>query len=294
MIGIRVLKALSILLLLIPLIHTACQRSDGRQKIEQEAMELDRALNRAIVEGSLTVMDRILADTHMGTTPAGHPSTKAEEMAAFAAGETRIEALSVHDARVQRHGSTAWVTARASLRGQTRGREMNGLYRYGRLYAGTQGDLKLVASHWTPIRVAPAVMEAAAVEEGEIITVRPGDTAKTRQGHQQFVGISEATAGAGGLSMNLVVIPPGGQAEPHRHRGYETAIYVLQGRAETCYGEGLHKSVINEAGDFVYIPPDVPHQPRNLSDTEPVLAIVARNDPNEQESVVPYEPRPAD
>ena len=74
------------------------------------------------------------------------------------------------------------------------------------------------------------------------------------------------------------------------HRGYETAIYVLQGRVETRYGAGLRKSVIHEAGDFIFIPADVPHQPVNLSATEPAKALVARNDPNEQESVVPYDP----
>jgi uncharacterized RmlC-like cupin family protein len=50
--------------------------------------------------------------------------------------------------------------------------------------------------------------------------------------------------------------------------------------------------VIHEAGDFIFIPANVPHQPVNLSDTEPAQAIVARNDPNEQESVEPYDPRP--
>ena len=91
--------------------------------------------------------------------------------------------------------------------------------------------------------------------------------------------------------MNLVIIPPGGAAEPHLHRNYETAIYLLKGRVETRYGPGLRQSVINEAGDFIFIPANVPHQPINLSDTEPAQAIVARNDPNEQESVEPYDAR---
>jgi uncharacterized RmlC-like cupin family protein len=44
----------------------------------------------------------------------------------------------------------------------------------------------------------------------------------------------------------------------------------------------------NQAGDFLYIPAGLPHQPVNLSETEPVKAIVARNDANEQENVVLY------
>lgn len=126
--------------------------------------------------------------------------------------------------------------------------------------------------------------------DAEIITVRPDSAIMTRQRLPNFVGISGATAGAGHLSLNLVVIPPGGMAQPHLHRGYETAIYVLSGRVETRYGAGLRKSVINEAGDFIFIPADLPHQAFNLSDTEPARAIVARNDPNEQESVEPYDP----
>ena len=123
-----------------------------------------------------------------------------------------------------------------------------------------------------------------------IITVRPSVETTTRQHLPYFVGISGATAGAKGLSMSLVIVPPGGAAEPHLHQGFETAIYVLKGRVETRYGPGLKQSVVNEAGDFIFIPPDIPHQPVNLSATEPAHAIIARNDPNEQENVVPYDP----
>ena len=91
--------------------------------------------------------------------------------------------------------------------------------------------------------------------------------------------------------MLRVVIPPGAAARAHVHKGYETAVYLAQGRVETRYGAGLKKRVVNVAGDFIYIPPDVPHQPFNLSDTEPAIAIVARTDPNEQESVVLYPDR---
>ena len=124
----------------------------------------------------------------------------------------------------------------------------------------------------------------------EIITVRPTESIMTKQQLPNFVGISATTTGAKHLSMNIVVIPPGGAAKPHVHLGYETAIYILSGRVETRYGPGLSKSVINEAGDFLFIPADLPHQPVNLSATEPARALVARNDPNEQESVVEYDP----
>jgi uncharacterized RmlC-like cupin family protein len=124
----------------------------------------------------------------------------------------------------------------------------------------------------------------------EIVTVRPDEAVMTMQRLPYFVGIAQATAEATAISMSLVVIPPGAVAEPHVHKGFETAIYVLEGRVETRYGRGLAKTLINQAGDFVLIPPDVPHQPANLSATEPARAIIARNDASEEESVVPYDP----
>jgi len=123
-----------------------------------------------------------------------------------------------------------------------------------------------------------------------IVTVRPADERELRQELPFFPGISRSTAGAQGLSMYLVVIPPGAAAQPHCHVGFETAIYLLEGRVETRYGAGLSRSVVSEAGDFVYIPPDLPHQPVNLSATEPARAIVARNDASEDENVVVYDP----
>lgn len=118
--------------------------------------------------------------------------------------------------------------------------------------------------------------------------IRPEREVMTRQQLPYFVGVSGQTVGATGLSMHMVVIPPGGRSQPHSHRGYETGIYVLEGRVETRYGEGLAQSVISEAGDFLFVPPGVPHEAINLSQTEPARAIVARNDPAEQDKVDPY------
>lgn len=126
--------------------------------------------------------------------------------------------------------------------------------------------------------------------QASLVTVRPEREIATGQRLPYFVGISALSAGAKGLSMYLVVVPPGGHAEPHVHCGHETGIYVLEGRVETRYGPGLRQSVINEAGDFLFIPPGVPHQPFNLSETTPARAIVARNQADEQEQVLPYDP----
>jgi uncharacterized RmlC-like cupin family protein len=122
----------------------------------------------------------------------------------------------------------------------------------------------------------------------DIITVRPTETINTVQKLPNYVGISEKTAGSKGISMNIVVIPPSAKAEPHFHDGFETAIYLIKGSVQTFYGENLSKSVVNKQGDFIYIPDGVPHQPVNLSSTDEAIALVSRNDPNEQENVQVY------
>ncbi len=141
---------------------------------------------------------------------------------------------------------------------------------------------------WGPAVAGPA---SAVPDTGQSVTlIRSPPEILTRQRLPNFVGISAATAGARGLSMNLVIIPPGAAAEPHFHKDFESAVYVLEGRVQTRYGPGLTESVITEAGDFLFIPPNVPHQPINLSQTQAARAIVVRNDPNEQEHVILYEP----
>jgi uncharacterized RmlC-like cupin family protein len=47
--------------------------------------------------------------------------------------------------------------------------------------------------------------------------------------------------------------------------------------------------VDNEAGDFLFIEPDIPHEVHNLSDTEPVVAVVARSDADEWQNIIPYD-----
>jgi uncharacterized RmlC-like cupin family protein len=132
---------------------------------------------------------------------------------------------------------------------------------------------------------------AYACRVDEVRVIRPRAQAATeRQQLAYFLGVSGDTCGSTALAMHLVVVPPGAVAEPHYHDGCETAIYQLEGRVETRYGDGLARSVVTEAGDFLFVPPGVPHQPVNLSQTERAVALVARNDASEQERVIPYRP----
>jgi len=99
-------------------------------------------------------------------------------------------------------------------------------------------------------------------------------------------GISAQSTGARKINLQIAAIPPGAWSKAHKHAGHETAIYVLSGEAGMWYGEKLEDHLVAQAGDFVYVPADIPHLPYNLSDVDYCVAIVARTDPNEQESVV--------
>jgi len=122
----------------------------------------------------------------------------------------------------------------------------------------------------------------------KVVGLRPDREVITRQRLPYFVGISGSSVGASGLSMHLVVIPPGAKAEPHVHVGYETGIYVLEGSVLTRWGSTLENEVVSHAGDFLFVPPGVPHEAVNLSSTEPARAVVARNHPAEQDLVEPF------
>ena len=107
-------------------------------------------------------------------------------------------------------------------------------------------------------------------------------------GKQAFTyrtGVTAESAGSLGICMHLLSIPPGERARAHLHEGHETAIYVISGKSGMWYGDNLEEHMCVGEGDFLYIPPGVPHLPYNASQTKPCIAVIARSDPNEQESV---------
>ena len=118
--------------------------------------------------------------------------------------------------------------------------------------------------------------------------IRPDETYHGKQDLAYFAGISRQSAGATGICMHLVTILPGSQAAPHCHEHHETAIYALSGEAGMWHGEDLREHLTVRAGEFLYIPANVPHIPYNLSEAVACVAVVARTDPDEQESVVAY------
>ena len=107
-----------------------------------------------------------------------------------------------------------------------------------------------------------------------------------KQGLNYAVGISAETVGAVGIHLQIVTIPPLIRARAHKHEAHETAIYTIAGSSCCWYGDTLDEHVIVRPGEFFYISAGVPHLPYNPSRTEPYIGVIARTDPNEQESVV--------
>jgi len=116
--------------------------------------------------------------------------------------------------------------------------------------------------------------------------IRPAIPYDGKQGFSYLEGISKESSGSQGIAMMLLTVPPGGRAKAHMHEGHETAIFVLSGEVETFYGERLESRIVTKPGDMFYIPAGVPHLAVNRSTTESCSAVIARTDPNEQESVV--------
>ena len=121
--------------------------------------------------------------------------------------------------------------------------------------------------------------------DGGCVVVRTGDGYDGKQGVSLSAGVSRGSAGSQGLCMHVLMIPPGTRGTPHLHEGHETAIYIADGEVEVWHGPGLALRTVLRAGDFLYVPPGTPHLPVNRS-ASPMVAVVARTDPAEQESVV--------
>jgi len=124
-----------------------------------------------------------------------------------------------------------------------------------------------------------------------IFVVRRSPNCRDWNGIHYREGLAGKNVGAKALSMNVATIPPGGVAAAHIHVGFEVMLYILEGHVRHEYGEGLKQVVENSAGDFIFIEPGVPHEVFNVSDTEPVVAVVARSDPSEWQNIVAYQRR---
>jgi uncharacterized RmlC-like cupin family protein len=116
--------------------------------------------------------------------------------------------------------------------------------------------------------------------------IRSSKTFHGKQGFDYVEAISKQSVGSEGICMHLLTIPPCVRAKAHLHQKHETAIYAIKGKSAMWYGEKLKEYMEIEEGDFLYIPANMPHLPYNPSKTESCTVVLARTDPNEQESVL--------
>lgn len=115
--------------------------------------------------------------------------------------------------------------------------------------------------------------------------VRAGEAYQGRQGFTYLAGLTGATAGSRNISMTVVTLPDGARAKTHLHRGIETAVYVLEGKTEMFFGERLGEVLEARAGEYVYVPADMPHLVINRSGAE-CRALVAHTAADDQEGIV--------
>ena len=121
-----------------------------------------------------------------------------------------------------------------------------------------------------------------------IFVLRGSGVSRGWNGIRYKTGLSAKNVNAKKLSMNVATIPPGGVAYAHIHVDFEVMLYILAGTVRHEYGPQLEHHIVNTAGDFIFIEPGVPHEVCNVSDTEPVMAVVARSDASEWENIVDF------
>lgn len=95
-------------------------------------------------------------------------------------------------------------------------------------------------------------------------------------GMQRVAAVSQQLAGSKGIWAGVTMVSPHVSSAKHHHGHLETVIYVVSGHAQIRWGEHLESSEEVEPGDFIYVPPFVPHQELNPSN-EPSQWVIVRN-----------------
>ena len=133
------------------------------------------------------------------------------------------------------------------------------------------------------------IQQSIVEDHNGILTIRGGGQKRHWNGIHYKTGMSGKNTEAKNLSINVATIPPGGVAYAHIHVDFEVMLYIVEGRVRHEFGKGLKETVENEAGDFIFIEPGVPHEVFNRSDTERVVAFVARSSAEEWDKIIPYD-----
>lgn len=137
---------------------------------------------------------------------------------------------------------------------------------------------------------SPAEQDNQFIEDHNgIACVRSGAGMDHWNGLNYTIGLNARTVGTAELSMNVATVPPSGVAAAHIHVGFEVGLFILQGRVLHKFGKGLAQELENGAGDFIFIKAGVPHEVVNLSDSEPIVAVVARSSANQWDEIISYD-----
>jgi uncharacterized RmlC-like cupin family protein len=129
---------------------------------------------------------------------------------------------------------------------------------------------------------APADTPPAAPSEAAPRVVKPlqfDDNTPQTNGMQRLAAVSGLLAGAKKLWAGVMLAEPGTASSVHHHGAQETVVYVAEGRSLLRWGSRLEHESELEAGDFLLLPPYVPHQEINPSPDHPAMWIVVRSGP---------------
>jgi uncharacterized RmlC-like cupin family protein len=96
-------------------------------------------------------------------------------------------------------------------------------------------------------------------------------------GMSRAAAITHANTGASKLWAGTVVVQPAARTGAHHHGELETVLYIVRGRARMRWGDHLEFAEEAGPGDFIYVPPYVPHQEMNARADQPVEAVVVRS-----------------
>ena len=111
------------------------------------------------------------------------------------------------------------------------------------------------------------------VHSGELDLNTPQTSGMTRA-----AAITHARVGASKLWAGTMVVQPDAKTGPHHHGELETVLYVVKGRIRMRWGDQLEFSEEARPGDFIYVPPYVPHQEINASPDEMLECVLVRSD----------------
>jgi uncharacterized RmlC-like cupin family protein len=110
---------------------------------------------------------------------------------------------------------------------------------------------------------------------------------ESQQGPTYAPGVSAETVGAKSLFLGVVTMDPGARTKSHIHAVHESAFYMVSGdEVEVYTGDRLEHREVARPGDYIFVPPQVPHVVVNRSETVPAVFVGARNESTAQESVV--------